>query len=334
MILERLLPALDMKADTESVDDQRGLGSCVAHAGQTAIELMFKRAGKPVDLSRMYLYYYVQKDAGTLGTVDGGNPASLGAIINTFGLCNEKTWPYVEGQLGQEPSGAALAEGKQLFPSDVEYTSCGGVPEIKRALNQGKPVVIAMKLHDGVNGLGNDWRKHEWDTSTPVLFHHAATVIGYDDGAQRLLIENSYGPSWADGGFFGMPYGYLPEIVTGSWAFDKLPVPAIPFDGYVPDSIPEFDFDTKILSIPKISFLRNSFTPPTDYKAVRLKFKDVGNLTVADPKVMQLGAYFNKAPFMQEGKHLGFSKLVFRGTTYDKVLFVNADFDILSAEPC
>jgi hypothetical protein len=155
MTQERFPVAVDMKAYTEYVDDQKQYGSCVAHAGQTALELMFARAGKPIDLSRMYLYYYVQKEAGTLGTFDGGYTGTLGAIISNYGCCLESTWTYDANKVGTAPDVLARAEGKNLFPNPCTFKSVGDVDGIKRSVAQGYPVVITIPVHDGFYGLGN-----------------------------------------------------------------------------------------------------------------------------------------------------------------------------------
>jgi C1A family cysteine protease len=38
---------------------------------------------------------------------------------------------------------------------------------------------------------------------------HAVMAVGYDDNARRLLIRNSWGPSWGDRGYGTLPYEYV-----------------------------------------------------------------------------------------------------------------------------
>lgn len=91
--------------------------------------------------------------------------------------------------------------------------------QIKNSVAQGIPVLLTMAVFDGFEKVHGTWAAHSWDTSTPVLGSHEVLVIGYDDVCKRLLIENSWGPTWGDGGFFGMPYEMVnnKELVQELW---------------------------------------------------------------------------------------------------------------------
>ena len=40
---------------------------------------------------------------------------------------------------------------------------------------------------------------------------HAVMAVGYDDGQQRFLVRNSWGPGWGMQGCFTIPYAYLTD---------------------------------------------------------------------------------------------------------------------------
>ena len=42
-----------------------------------------------------------------------------------------------------------------------------------------------------------------------VLGGHAVLAVGYDDGQQRFIVRNSWGPNWGMKGYFTLPYPYL-----------------------------------------------------------------------------------------------------------------------------
>ena len=70
-------------------------------------------------------------------------------------------------------------------------------------------------------------------------------LVGYDDAAGRFLIENSYGPGFADGGFFGLPYEDLLKVSAECWSVDRVEGFQIkPVEGYVsiPFYLPPADF--------------------------------------------------------------------------------------------
>ena len=38
---------------------------------------------------------------------------------------------------------------------------------------------------------------------------HAVIAVGYDDSTSRITVQNSWGTSWGDKGYFYMPYQYI-----------------------------------------------------------------------------------------------------------------------------
>lgn len=332
MQVEKLAASIDFRPNTETVDDQKRLGSCVAHAGQTAIEITYERAGRRVDLSRMYLYYFVQQTGGTLGTDGGGYTSMLGRIVNSAGVCLETTWPYDENQLGQMPSVAASTEARNLFPAGcADYSSVGGLVGIKRALNRGQPCPLTMFVHDDFMALGKDWRLHSWDVSTNPVGLHAVCVIGYDDAAKRLLCENSWGSGWGDGGFFGIPYDYFQRgVIVDAYSFTRLPVPAIPVQAFQEAGIAEFK--DGILEIPYLFFTPGGLSGAVYAKAVVLRIKAPGAISFgsdAFSKTLKTD-YLNMSTIIGGERHLGLHKVRVGDAVYEKVLLIGPDLELIS----
>jgi C1A family cysteine protease len=44
-------------------------------------------------------------------------------------------------------------------------------------------------------------------------------AVGYDDGTQRFIVRNSWGPGWGMAGYFTMPYAYVtdPNLADDIW---------------------------------------------------------------------------------------------------------------------
>ena len=219
----QLLPILptsvDLKADVTEVEDQSTFNACTANAGCSALELMYKKNGTLVNLSRMYLYYYTRQLSNIVG--DGGAyPRNIGKALQTYGVCYEPTWPYVAADISTAPSASAITEAAPFKITSYEQIIGDVLPQIKNAVAQGIPVLLTMTVNQSFMSLSGVWTTHTWDTSaaSPSLGSHEVLVIGYDDAAGRLLIENSWGPAWADGGFFGMPYQMVTAgIATEFW---------------------------------------------------------------------------------------------------------------------
>jgi hypothetical protein len=86
-----------------------------------------------------------------------------------------------------------------------------------------------------------NWKQSTWELASDPLGSHCMVVIGYDDVSRRLLVQNSWGNAWGDGGFFGFPYDYVGKMLTDARAL-KLSIPTINA-GYMDDKAV---FDTLI----------------------------------------------------------------------------------------
>lgn len=341
MQIERLLPSLDFKPDTEFVDDQGPLGSCVAQAGATALEIAYRRAGVATNFSQMFLHYYVQKDSGSLGTNAGGYPSSLAQILNDMGCCTEAEWPYDTTKLGVEPTPEVRAKARaRVAQGSVKMFGIGSVAyavtAIKRELNRGRPVVIGM-LAGGLSLIkpGTPWRTHVCSAAGQAPSGHAVCIIGYDDEAQRFLVENSWGPHWGDGGFFGMPYEYFgatDTTILSAQSFDKLPVPDVPAEGYVPYGPALFDTATGVLQLPHVMAMQTAFGGPTYHKKVTAKVLDAGEILMNPQDFRKWGTnYVLFDVFLDPHKYIGMPELMVDGTLHRNVVLKSPRVELLEA---
>ncbi|WP_461255660.1 C1 family peptidase [Treponema sp. R80B11-R83G3] len=85
---------------------------------------------------------------------------------------------------------------------------------VKKAISEGKPVVIAMKYPKSFeNALYKDvWRPTEDSNTINNILNneggHAVCVVGYDDNEHEGAFEilNSWGTNWGKAGFIWIPY--------------------------------------------------------------------------------------------------------------------------------
>jgi len=213
--------SVDLKPWAEEVENQFQFGSCTANAGCSALELMYKLKEKPVDLSRMYLYYWTRKMGGIEGD-RGAYPRDIGKALKAYGVPPEKDWEYQPDHLDTEPPADVVAKAMPYRITSYEQLIGVGpmkLMQIKNALAQNIPVLINFEVHAGVFNLSGSWKTHSWNWETsannPSQGWHEVLCIGYDDDAQRLLCENSWGTGYGDGGFFGIPYDMVKSNAFG-----------------------------------------------------------------------------------------------------------------------
>ncbi len=129
-------------------------------------------------------------------------------------------WPYVISRFKQKPRAAcfkAAFKDRALHYSRVAHD----IDHIKACLVSGYPFVFGFWAYHSIDA------KHVHKTGNIPLPKateeqiggHVVLAVGYDDAARQLLIRNSWGPDWGDGGYGTMPYDYVlnPQLANDFW---------------------------------------------------------------------------------------------------------------------
>lgn len=201
--------SVDLRPQINFVEDQGSLGTCVAFAKNKSLSILYERDGKKLDFSEKYIYYYARLLSNTLGQ-EGSSPELANAVLKTKGVCLDASWPYTSPTETQPPItlDAEAAQYRITSYATMNWTE-DPMNWMKKHLAGGKPINVMMHLSgdfDDVAGTYKNWRQTDWTPSRVSRGAHEVTCIGYDDTVERFLIQNSWGPNWADGGFFGMTY--------------------------------------------------------------------------------------------------------------------------------
>lgn len=230
---------VDLMPDVVEIEDQLYTSSCTANAGVSAMELIYHRALKvKLDFSRAFLYWYEREIEGKLGQDTGARMDSIGKVLVNRGVCFESTMPF---DIMTQPSVEADAEAvtykinsfNRLLSTDAALLS-----QIRSLLDKGSPVLASIKccksFQEIKNGAWNDKNPQwSWEISetNPIVGNHAVLIIGYDDEARELLIQNSWGPNWGDGGFCGFPYDAMKTMMRECYSINArvgVVVPVLP----------------------------------------------------------------------------------------------------------
>lgn len=194
---------VDLRSNIDAVYHQGSTGACGPHSVVNALEAMHDNAGTPKRFSRAWLYHWAQAHAGRIDSMLGTDFDGLASALSENGAALESEWPW--DNLHQTPP----IKKAGLTGITLKRT-LWNIDEVKRLLCLGVPVVFAFNCQQSFYDLRDqkDWRTHSWDSFGPVSsYDHYVCIVGYDDAAQRFLVENSWGPEWGDGGFFGFQYG-------------------------------------------------------------------------------------------------------------------------------
>jgi C1A family cysteine protease len=218
-------PRSDLRAELDPPWHQGRLLSCSAHAAAAALQHARRRAGQDGSVpSRLFLYFTALQKAGADGGADSfpvGLRDTLRAV-NEWGAPPEPEWPYPRWRWKravETPPRTAYEAGQPLAGS-VRYERIPGndVDLVRASLSEGVPVACSIAVHRGFRRLtGPAATMRVPKPQEEPIDRHSVLAVGHDDGEAMLLIRNSWGVRWGDGGHCRMPYAFAEQL---RWAND------------------------------------------------------------------------------------------------------------------
>lgn len=253
--VEQLPPSVDMRQYCSPVREQGKLGACSGFAIGTGLRefIILKNLPPPpplpvkkrsclltllpesllmklgmvefVTLSPMFLYYMERVLENTVNEDRGATMRSGMKVLCDTGICSETHYPYDIEHFNAKPGLAARTEAINYKVS--AYSRVMGLTNMKSCLALGGGLVLGMYVYESFEtpevartGIMPVPRQTE-----QLLGGHAVFCCGYVDdttwpGGGYLIIKNSWGTSWGQGGYFLMPYEYagnysnVPDVWT------------------------------------------------------------------------------------------------------------------------
>jgi C1A family cysteine protease len=228
-------PKMDLKNWFSPIEDQGALGSCTANAAVGLLEYFERRSkNKFIDASRLFIYKVERNLLGWTGDTGAYLRTAMEALV-LFGAPPERYWPY-DGQpessnshFDVEPPAFCYALGASFQALKYFRLDSPGITppqvlaKIKSYLASGFPSMFGFPVYS------------EFDNPLPgglVAFPgpgshyrggHAIVAAGYDDNLMigndkgALLIRNSWGTGWGNGGYGWMSYRYVTEDLAEDW---------------------------------------------------------------------------------------------------------------------
>lgn len=237
-------PKVDLRKYCSKIENQLDLGSCTAQAGVGIVEYYQNRAfGKHLNGSRLFVYKTTRNLLGWVGDT-GAYVRTTMAALALCGIPPEKYWPYItrkhpvpsgERTFDDEPPAFIYAladnyEAVHYFRHDPVGKKPNEVlASVKKWLCYGFPSMFGFYGFQSSNNTNVKGGIPYPCPREPAIWGHAVAAVGYDDGLKikntkcniettgALLIRNSWGDKWGDGGYGWIPYDY---VLKGMLAHD------------------------------------------------------------------------------------------------------------------
>lgn len=225
-VLRKLRQQLPAKVDLRTapapaslwpIYDQGNLGSCTANAIGKLYEYQQRKQGFTDYLpSRLFIYYGEREIEGTIRSDAGAEIRDGLKVVNHLGAPHETLCPYNIGAFEEKPAQQAYDDG-QLHQAVAYESVAVKTTAVKAALAAGHPVVIGFTVSASFYNIGADGFMPIPKPGERVEGGHAVLVVGYarmkatwDRTAKDYaIVQNSWGATWGDKGFFYMPLAWL-----------------------------------------------------------------------------------------------------------------------------
>jgi len=226
----KILPAkVDLREWCSPVEDQGNLGSCTAHAGVGVIEYYERKAfGRHIDASRLFLYKVTRNLMKMKGDTGAYLRKTMGAMV-LFGVPPEEYWPYSDDgkKFDQEPPAFCYAfaqnyQAIKYFRHDPPRVKPEEIlNKVKSYLAQGHPAMFGFTVYNSIEQAEKNGQIPFPSPKERIEGGHAVVAVGYDDKMKiknkygkvettgALLIRNSWGKDWGEGGYGWLPYEYI-----------------------------------------------------------------------------------------------------------------------------
>ena len=227
----KTLPSrVDLRPHCPPVKDQGRIGTCTAHAIAAAFRFEQRRSKLPdFAPSRLFIYYNERALKGTQRKHAAANlRAGLKAVAG-LGVCPERYCPYSETMsvVHAKPPAEAYEQAKPHRIITYRRLMMGGRSEsaflkmLKSCLAERYPFLFAFQVYSSfeTEKVRETGIMPLPESREEIITMHAVLAVGYDDRRERMLVRNSWGPSWGQGGYFWMPYEYIvrPEVTADFW---------------------------------------------------------------------------------------------------------------------
>ena len=201
---------VDLSGQLESVRDQGTRPTCLAFAASAAHEATLG-LGEYLSVEALYAAAKSRDSADTAGTTID----SISAALTFDGQCLESDWPYGDSSL--------LNPGAEFYRAESRRESTDVLSFTLQSLAAGRVVVLTLTLTEAWFMPDPDGLVQPPSPDDAEFGAHAVAATGYDDRERFVVVRNSWGSNWGEGGYGKVLYDSIPSCVWEAFAVTQVP---------------------------------------------------------------------------------------------------------------
>ena len=206
---------VDLRPVLPAVRDQGPTrGTCVAFAVTACHEFDREAGGAAAEhLSEEGLYWACKMVDGQWRA--GTRFTSAATALTNTGQPADPVWPYDENRSDGLAYAPPTPPDASWLRSSLTALSAD-VLTVRGELDNGRPTVLGVVVYDTMFVPTAAGRVALPPAGAPSRGRHAVLAVGYD--ADALLIRNSWGTTWALGGYGWLPHAYCNLHLREAWS--------------------------------------------------------------------------------------------------------------------
>lgn len=135
-------------------------------------------------------------------------------VLSSQGSVALAQMPYNDKDFLTQPNMTVKSSAKKYRIDFYRKVNVQDIKEVKAQLNAGYPVVIGAIIDKNFQSLRNG---QIWDRPSERVGGHAMLVVGYDDTKSAFKLLNSWGRTWAEGGYGWISYNLFSQVVREAY---------------------------------------------------------------------------------------------------------------------
>ena len=212
-VMRQLPTKIDLRKKCPPVYDQGALGSCTANALAGAFQFEQKKQAIPNFVpSRLFIYYNERVLINSVLSDSGAFIRDGIKTMNSQGVCNEKDWPYIIPQFATKPPLALYKKAETNQVLTYMRLNNANLNQLQSCLSEGFPFVFGFTVFESFRAIAKNGMMPMPTPKENRLGGHAVMAVGYDDAKKVFIVRNSWSKTWADQGYFYMPYAYITDV--------------------------------------------------------------------------------------------------------------------------